>query len=80
MEKHRKEKPLPQCPFFHDAVMKGSNAVLICESPFPYSSMSFTFQFKHAWSTHQRVFCCQNYKECSVYKFLMEHKYKEECD
>ena len=78
MSNPKKERLLPQCPFFHDAVMKGANPVLICESPFPDSSMSFTFRFKHQWSTHQRMFCRQDYKNCPMYRYLMENIYKED--
>ena len=78
MDKHRKEKLLPECPFFHDSVMKGPNAVLICESPFPDSSMSFTYKYKSDRDAHQSVFCSKDYKNCSIYKYLMETVYKED--
>lgn len=78
MNSSQKERLLPQCPFWHDAVRKGSNHMLICESPIPNTTMGFTFRYKQDWIEHQKGFCCGEYKKCPMYNYLMETVYKEE--
>lgn len=64
-----------QCPFFRSDV--GNKKRIICEGIVDNSTLALTFDRKKDYDTQLRVFCCEHYKKCEVYRMLME-KYEED--
>lgn len=63
------------CPFynFDDPHIKR----IVCEGFVEDSTLAQTYLRKKDYQTQLRVFCCENYKKCEVYRMLME-KYEED--
>lgn len=65
-----------QCPFFRSDV--GKQKRIICEGIVDRSTLALYFDRKKDYETQLRVFCCEYYKRCEIYRMLMESKYDEE--
>ena len=63
-----------QCPFYRSD--DGKNRI-VCEGIGNSSNLSLYFQKKCDFEIQMRVFCCQHYTKCEVYRMLME-KYEED--
>lgn len=65
-----------QCPFYKcdDAQRRR----ISCEGIVDDSTLALYFQRKQGYDTQLKVFCCEHYKKCEVYKMLMEAKYEED--
>ena len=64
-----------QCPFFKFDEQKRYR--IVCEGIVEDSSLALIYCRKRDYETQMRVFCCEHYKKCEVYRILME-KYEEE--
>ena len=62
-----------RCPFYQS---DDGRSRIICEGIGDSSSVSLHFRKKCECETQLRVFCCEHYKKCEVYRMLME-KYEE---
>lgn len=61
------------CPFYHGDDAKQR---IICEGITEDSTLSHRFRTKNSFETQMKVFCCEHYAKCEVYRMLME-KYEE---
>ena len=67
-----------QCPFFkYDEYTKKRYGV-VCEGLVDKSTLALVYCRKRDYETQLRVFCCEHYKKCEIYRMLMEAKYDEE--
>ena len=64
-----------QCPFFKTDVEKRKR--IICEGIVDGCTLSLTYDLKQDYLTQLSVFCCEYYKNCEIYRMLME-KYEED--
>lgn len=63
-----------QCPFYkHDDGKKR----ITCEGLIDDSSLALLYKYEADYKTQITVFCCEHYRNCEVYKLLME-KYENE--
>ena len=62
------------CPFYKYDDVRGR---ITCEGLVPDSSLALIFHRREDYCTQLEVFCCKHYKNCEVYRMLME-KYEEE--
>ena len=62
------------CPFYKRDDTKN----IFCEGVVENSTLVTRFQYKAGRNQQMRIFCCQNYKCCEIYRMLMEAKYEEE--
>lgn len=63
-----------QCPFYkHD----DGRQRITCEGLVDRSSVSLSYQRMRDYTTQFTVFCCEHYKNCEVYRMLLE-KYEED--
>ena len=62
-----------RCPFYQSDDGRSRS---VCEGVGDSSSVSLHFRKKSECETQLRVFCCDHYKKCEVYRMLME-KYEE---
>ena len=62
-----------KCPFFHEHTA----ITIACESPIPGSTVRMTFRGKTVKKTQYDVFCCNHYKNCELFRLVME-KYAED--
>jgi hypothetical protein len=65
-----------QCPFFRSSV--DGKKRIVCEGIVDRSTLALYFDRKKDYETQLRVFCCEYYKKCEIYRMLMESKYDEE--
>ena len=65
-----------QCPFFRSDV--GNQKRINCEGIVDRSTLALTFQRKKDYDIQLSVFCCEHYKNCEIYRMIMEAKYDEE--
>lgn len=65
-----------QCPFFTGQEETFAGKKILCESPVPGSNLNLYFRKKEDYQTQLRVFCCQHYEKCEIYRAVME-KYEE---
>lgn len=63
------------CPFFHDH----TSMTIGCESPVPGSAIRMTFWQQEDKKIQYREFCCRKYKNCEIFRMVME-KYTNEED
>lgn len=64
------------CPFYRYDELK--NKKIVCEGIVDKSVLSLAFRRRKDYDTQLIVFCCEYYKNCEIYRMLMEHKYDEE--
>ena len=60
------------CPFYH---RDDNRCQLTCEGILDGSTLCQNFRRKEDLQTQLRVFCCEYYKKCEIYRMLMEAKY-----
>lgn len=70
-------QPEIQCPFYTGKEEIHAGKKIFCESPVPGSSLSLYFREKQAYQSQLRIFCCQHYKKCEIYRAVMEAKYDD---
>ena len=64
------------CPFYkYD---DGKKRRIICEGLVDKSTLALTYRHKDDYDTQLRVFCCEHYKKCEVYRMIMEAKYEDD--
>ena len=64
-----------QCPFYQ---FDDGRQRITCEGLIENSSLALIYHSKSDYETQIDVFCCEHYKNCEVYRMLMQ-KYEEEC-
>ena len=62
-----------RCPFYHRD--DGRN-MLCCEGVVEGSTLHWNFQKRQDLQQQMEIFCCEYYKNCEVYRMLMEAKYE----
>ena len=67
-----------QCPFFKFDDYTSQKKRIICEGFVDKSMLALIYCRKKDYETQLRVFCCEHYKNCEVYRMLMQYKYDEE--
>ena len=60
-----------RCPFYKDDGIQR----IVCEGLVNNSSIILTYQNKVDCKLQKKVFCCNNYMKCEVYRMLMSSKY-----
>lgn len=65
-----------QCPFFKFDEDKKKR--IVCEGFVDKSTLALIYCRKNDYETQLRVFCCEHYKRCEVYRMLMNTKYEED--
>ena len=63
-----------QCPFFR---YDDGRRRIICEGVIEETSLSMLFLRQEDYDIQLRVFCCEHYKKCELYRMLMENKYED---
>ncbi len=61
-----------KCPFYH---RDDGKIRLTCEGIVENSTMNWNFRCKADLQQQMDIFCCEYYKNCEVYRMLMEAKY-----
>ena len=59
---------------FYKRIDKNS---IICEGVAEDSCLITSFRFKKGMDQQMRIFCCEHYKNCEIYRMLMDAKYEE---
>ena len=62
-----------QCPFYR---YDDGRRRITCEGVTDGSSLAMLFRSREDYDTQIRVFCCEKYENCEVYRMLME-KYED---
>ena len=62
-----------KCPFYH---RDDSNRKLTCEGILDGSTLTLNFRRKSDLDQQMEIFCNDYYKNCEVYRMLMEAKYE----
>ena len=65
-----------QCPFYRYDDHQAKR--IVCEGIVDQSSLALNYHRKKDYETQLGVFCCEHFKNCEVYRMLMEAKYDEE--
>lgn len=65
-----------KCPFYCSDDHQRRR--IICEGIVDKSTLALTFRRRCDYDTQLGVFCCEHYKNCEIYRMLMENKYDEE--
>jgi len=58
-----------ECPFYR--YDNGSRRIC-CEGIVEESTISLTFTRKKDFELQRRVFCCEHFRKCEIYRLLME--------
>lgn len=66
-----------QCPFYHYDLGKHQKRIA-CEGIVDKSILELRFERIRDYKKQLEVFCCDHYKNCEVYRMLMQYKYDEE--
>lgn len=66
-----------QCPFFTGKEQSFSGKKILCESPVPGSNLGLYFRQKQEYYDQLRIFCCQHYEKCEIYRAVMAAKYED---
>ena len=61
-----------KCPFYH---RDDSRSMLTCEGIVEDSTLKWIFKYKKDLKKQMNIFCCDCYKNCEVYRMLMDAKY-----
>ena len=64
------------CPFYKFDDWKKRR--IVCEGLVDQSTLALTYRLRNDYETQLDVFCCERYKNCEVFRMLMEAKYDEE--
>ena len=62
-----------ECPFYK----RDDPTNIYCEGIAEDSCLITRFRFKKGRDHQMRIFCCEYYKNCEIYRMLMEAKYEE---
>ena len=62
------------CPFY---MYDDNTTIITCEGLIGKSTITQRFPTKLKWKTHFDRFCCSNFRECALYKAIIDNKYKE---
>lgn len=71
-----KGKVYAKCPFYKFDDFQRRR--ISCEGIVDDSTLALTFQRKKDFDTQLGVFCCEHYRNCEIYRMIMEAKYDEE--
>lgn len=71
------EKELAQCPFWRDTAGRHQ---ICCEGITPHSIIVQEFRLLHEMRQQRRIFCCRHYKNCELFRAIMEAKYAGELE
>ena len=63
-----------QCPFFK---YDDGRSRITCEGVMDDTSLAMIFHRREDYGIQIRVFCCEHYEKCEIYRMLMENKYEE---
>ncbi len=63
----------PQCPFY----LFGGRKTVGCEGVTDDFFIRLVFKAEEKKEAHERIFCDERYKNCEIYRMLME-KYEED--
>ena len=61
-----------KCPFYHRDDSRNS---ITCEGVVENSTLKWNFRKKEDLKQQMDIFCCDYYKNCEVYRMLMDSKY-----
>ena len=61
-----------KCPFYRLDDCRGK---VVCEGIVEGSTVSLNFKNREDLNQQMDIFCCEYYKNCEVYRMLMEAKY-----
>ena len=61
-----------KCPFYR---RDDGSRCLTCEGVVEDSTLKWMFRHKEDLNQQMDIFCCDYYKNCEVYRMLMEAKY-----
>lgn len=64
-----------QCPFYK---MDDGRRKISCEGPIDDSRITLTYGQRKDFECQITVFCCKHYKNCEVYRMIVNAKYEEE--
>ena len=64
------------CPFYRFDDCKTKR--IVCEGVVDRSTLAQTYLYKRGYEKQMRIFCCKNYKNCEIYRMLLEAKYEED--
>ncbi len=59
------------CPFYRVA----GGMFVDCEGPFDGANIRLQFGLKVDKRKQLKIFCCDQYKRCEIYRCIMENKY-----
>ena len=62
-----------ECPFYK----RDDQNNIYCEGVAEDSTLITRFRFKKGRDQQMRIFCCEHYKKCEIYRMLMDAKYEE---
>ncbi len=62
-------QPDVQCPFYR---CDDGQRRIVCEGFVEDSSFTQSYRFNHLYKKQMELFCCAHYKNCEVYRMLME--------
>ena len=68
---------LAQCPFWRDNTRQRQ---IRCEGITRHSIIVQHFRSLQEWQQQKQIFCCEHYKNCELYRAIMETKYAEELE
>lgn len=64
------------CPFYKFDDWKKRR--IVCEGLVDQGTLALTYRLRDDYETQLNVFCCEYYKNCEIFRMLMEAKYDEE--
>lgn len=62
-----------ECPFYK----LDDKFNIFCEGVTDDSTIIIRFRFKKGRDQQMRIFCCDHYKNCEIYRMLMSAKYED---
>ena len=63
------------CPFYR---YDDGRRVVACEGVTDGSIIIQRYSRRGDWECQVKTFCCEHWKNCEIYRMLMENKYEEE--
>lgn len=67
----RTQQDLPQCPFWRE--LEGNR--IGCEGITDHSTICISFDSRAARVQQEAIFCCRHYRNCEIYRAIIEAKY-----
>lgn len=65
------------CPFYR---CDDGRQSVTCEGVTDGSVIIQRYSRRDDWELQTRIFCCQHWRMCEIYRMLMENKYEEDSD